>query len=132
MNNTGAICMECGWTGKAGESHLCNPVTFGKGPAALPPRADPAELLRQSADLFEERNKQYGANYKQFGEALLLLFPARTLPKMTMPGDANRLNLTMMCLAKLQRYCHQWDQPSTDNCRDLQVYAAMLEEITKP
>lgn len=121
-------CEECGRVECRCAGHIPPPgLAF-----ALPPKADPAELLRQSADLFEERNKQYGANYKQFGEALLLLFPDRTLPKMTMPDDANRLNLTMMCLAKLQRYCHQWDQPSTDNCRDLQVYAAMLEELTKP
>lgn len=91
----------------------------------------PAQILRAAAKTFEQRNAIYGSNYKAFGEALLGLFPDRTIPEIKTADDANRLNLMMDCLCKLQRYGYGFKRGGhKDSARDLIVYAAMLEENT--
>jgi len=92
----------------------------------------PPNLLRAAAALFEQRNAQYGDTYRRYGSLLVSLFPAGGVPPITTPEEAIRLNLIMMCLAKLQRYAHNFeDGGHLDSVRDLQVYGAMLEENTK-
>lgn len=94
--------------------------------------ATPPVLLREAAALFEERNGQYGDSYKRYGNLLVALFPANGVPATKTPEDAIRLNMVMMCLAKLQRYAHNFSAGGhRDSAKDLQVYAAMLEEHTK-
>lgn len=92
----------------------------------------PSSLLREAAELFEERNAQYGSGYLRYGGLLMALFPEGGVPGAKTPAEAIRLNLIMMCLAKLQRYAHNFGTGGhKDSARDLQVYGAMLEENTK-
>lgn len=98
------------------------------------PAQMPGDRLRSAADLFDQKNAEYGANYKQFGDAFLSLFPKGRFPVIESAEDANRLHLVVMALGKLQRYCHRWNDPrgatAMDSLRDLQVYAAILENVS--
>src|SRR5687768_12953353 len=88
----------------------------------------PPNLLRAAACLFEDRNAEYGDTYRRYGRLLIALFPEGGIPTIDTPEDATRFNLIMMCLAKLQRYAHNFkNNGHKDSARDLQVYAAMLE-----
>lgn len=92
----------------------------------------PSALLRAAADVFEERNRQYGNGYKRYGSLLMALFPEGGVPAANTSEEATRMNMIMMCLAKLQRYAHNFKTGGhKDSAKDLQVYAAMLEEHTK-
>lgn len=89
------------------------------------------ELLVEAAETFKQRNTVYGASYQRYGALLKAAFPADGVPALTNEVDMLRLNLLMMCLAKLQRYAHNFKRGGhQDSVRDLQVYAAMLEEAT--
>lgn len=91
----------------------------------------PPEILEEAAQTYRERNKLYADNYKQFGELLLWLFPGGRIPPIGSVQEANRLNLIINCLCKLQRYAYQFKQGGhKDSAHDLIVYAAMLEEMT--
>jgi len=91
----------------------------------------PAQLLRAAAKTFEQRNALYKNNYKNIGTALLFLFPDQTIPEIKNADDANRLNLIIDCLGKLQRYCYNFKQGGhKDSARDLTVYGSMLEGET--
>ena len=88
--------------------------------------------MSAGARTFQQRNKLYGNNYQRFGAALLALFPDGCIPIIVNEADANRLNLIINCLCKLQRYAHQFHQGGhQDSAHDLMVYAAMLEEATQ-
>lgn len=92
----------------------------------------PAELLDAGAATFRERNAIYGDNYKRMGTLMLALFPDSVIPQVSTPSDANRLNLIIDCLGKLQRYAHNFHAGGhRDSAHDLMVYAAMLQEATK-
>ena len=90
----------------------------------------PADRLRRAADLFESRNAVYGSNYQRQGEALLALFPPGGIPAITTLAEANRLHVYVACVTKLMRYAHNFKSGHLDSARDLQVYAAFLEEMT--
>jgi len=90
------------------------------------------ENLEAALDLYRERNAVYKDNYKCMGRLLLALFPEGGVPAITSEEDANRLNIIIDCLGKLQRYAFQFAEGGhRDSARDLIVYAAMLEEVTK-
>lgn len=92
--------------------------------------ATPADLLRDAAALFEERNADYGNNYERMGAILMAIFPDG-IPAIITVEDANRLNLMIDCLGKLSRYAHNFSRGGhLDSVRDLVVYAAMLESKT--
>lgn len=86
------------------------------------------ELLRDGATTYEERQKQYGENYKHYGEVMLGLFPNGLVIRDE--GDWNRLGLIHNCVTKLGRYCNNITTGHKDSAHDLMVYAAMLEEMT--
>lgn len=90
----------------------------------------PAERLRAAALLFEDRDAVYGSNYQRQGAALLALFPEGGIPAITNEAEANRLHVFVACVTKLMRYAHNFKEGHLDSARDLQVYAAMLEEFT--
>lgn len=92
----------------------------------------PDELLVDNAQLFRERNALYGSNYLRFPRALLALFPGGIIPAITNEGDASRLQIVIQILNKLTRYAEMLTRGGhKDSARDIQVYAAMLEEQTK-
>jgi hypothetical protein len=89
----------------------------------------PAQL-RLAAEIYEERNKLYGDNYKRQGYLFFSLFPSgldiRTIE------EANRLATLNQVLAKITRYCEQFQNGGhEDSLNDLIVYAAMLIELDK-
>lgn len=99
------------------------------GSEILRPR--PADLLRDSAALFEKRNADYGDSYRRAGRLIAALFPEGGVPSLTTPDEILRYNTLLMCASKLQRYAHNLKAGGhLDSARDLQVYAAMLEEAT--
>jgi hypothetical protein len=99
------------------------------GSEILRPR--PADLLRDSAALFEKRNADYGDSYRRAGHLTAALFPEGGVPSLTTPKEMLRYNTILMCASKLQRYAHNLKAGGhLDSARDLQVYAAMLEEAT--
>ena len=96
---------------------------------AKPPTAP--DLLDAGAATFRERNRIYGNNYQRMGALMLALFPEGGIPEVITPEDANRLNLLIDCLGKLQRYAFSFHRGGhRDSAHDLMVYAAMLEEMT--
>lgn len=89
----------------------------------------PAQLLQRSADLFQRRNAEYGANYQRIGALILALFPEGGVPAMTTAEEVGRFAHLLQAANKLQRYAHSFTKGGhLDSARDLQVYAAMLEE----
>lgn len=99
-----------------------------------PPRLAPNALgnLHRAAETFRDRNRTYGGNYKRMGALILALFPPGGVPEITTEAEANRLNLMIDCLGKLQRYAYAFHKGGhRDSAHDLIVYAAMLEEETQ-
>lgn len=88
----------------------------------------PDQHLKELANLFQERNKQYGSNYLQFEIVLRALFPNGIIA--TCPGEAGRLILVMHLITKLTRYTQnmQHGKGHKDSLDDLAVYAMMLQE----
>jgi len=88
----------------------------------------PSELLKQAADLFEQRGQVYGENYKSFGPVMAALFPSG-LP-LHGPEDFNRLGVFVQIVAKISRYAHNFEGGGhDDSLADLSVYAAMLRSL---
>jgi hypothetical protein len=88
------------------------------------------ELLRAAAATYEQRNKLYGDNYKEFGGIMVAMFPDG-LPVIKTFEQHNRFALFVMCLMKLTRYAQaiKRGEAHQDSAHDLVVYAAMLEEL---
>lgn len=88
----------------------------------------PTDSLRAAADIYEERNKLYGDNYKQFGEWVAKLFPLGV--GLLSEEDFNRFGVLTQILSKLGRYCQNFEQGGhDDSLDDLAVYAMMLKEL---
>lgn len=97
----------------------------------LPEDRNAADILDEGASTYRQRNKIYGDNYKRMGTLMLALFPDGAVPPCETEEDANRLNLLIDCLGKLQRYAYNFHVGGhKDSAHDLMVYAAMLEEMT--
>jgi hypothetical protein len=87
-----------------------------------------AEMLNQAADLFEQRDKEYGSCYKIFGSWVSNLFPEGITLKTE--SDYTRFGLLVQIFSKLQRYCNNFNNAGhPDSLKDLSVYATMLLEI---
>lgn len=90
------------------------------------------ELLRDGAELYAERNKTYGDNYKLNGHMMALLFP-KGIPAMDAEGW-NQFGVWFMIFTKAQRYAQGFqpgaEQRHNDTAKDVKVYGAMLEELT--
>lgn len=89
-----------------------------------------AEIMRNMAKTFEERNAIYGSAYKNYGIVMTGLFPdGLTLRSV---DDWNRFGLLSMIVSKLNRYASNLVVGGhADSAHDMAVYAAMLEELTK-
>jgi hypothetical protein len=86
------------------------------------------DLLRASADMYEERNKTYGDSYKEFGPIMSAFFPDGIA--LDHHQDMNRHAILTMMMAKLQRYCNNFHKGGhKDSLIDLSTYSAMLNEL---
>ena len=102
-----------------------------KLPAKEPNRANVPDLLRGAAQTYEERQKTYGSNYKDFGKVMTSLFPKG----ITLDSEEAwvKVGLLLNSVTKLARYCGSMQQGLSghaDSAHDLSVYASMLEEVT--
>lgn len=88
------------------------------------------EILREGADIFEERHKMYGDNYKNFGKIMSGLFPDGISIESGDWDSLMRLGLVLNCVTKLARYTNNIQTGHQDSAIDLSVYAAMLREVT--
>jgi hypothetical protein len=107
------VCGECGYNFRSSGKFV---------PAAL----------RECADIYEERNKVYGDNYKNFGAVWLALFPdgISTTSAEDPVSACNRLGVLIQVVSKLTRYCAQFNNGGhADSLTDLAVYAIMLQEL---
>lgn len=86
------------------------------------------DMLRQSAQTYEERNKLYGDNYKRFGPVMELLFPKGI--ELISDDDHNRFGVFVQIVSKLTRYAESFRAGGhDDSLLDMTVYATMLREL---
>jgi len=87
-----------------------------------------AEDLRQAAQLFEERNAQYGDAYIVVGKVLHELFPKGIA--LNSPEDHARMHLLGWTVGKLTRYAANFSKGGhEDSLKDASVYTAMLRNL---
>jgi len=87
----------------------------------------PDERLAAAADLFRERNRQYGGNYTKFGPVMASMFPDGII--LRGEEELGRLVLFAHLLTKLTRYAQNMDRGGhEDSLDDMSVYAMMLAE----
>lgn len=87
------------------------------------------EELKKAAELYEQRNKQYGDSYKRFGPMMQALMLEVTLKT---PSDFGRFALLNFIVSKLHRYVNNWDKGGhEDSLSDISVYTQMLKELDK-
>jgi hypothetical protein len=87
------------------------------------------DLLRAAAATYEERNRLWGDNYKDFGAVMVALLPGGVELETT--DQWNRFGLFMHVMNKVTRYAQNINcGGNVDSAHDLSVYAAMLEELT--
>lgn len=99
-------------------------------PDAINQTATVPASLHALGDLYEERNKLYGDNYKKFGNVMSAMFPEG----MTLRGadDFNRIGLFVQVVSKIGRYAEQFDKDGhEDSLDDLAVYSQMLAEVDR-
>lgn len=92
-----------------------------KGTKSVPQR------LADLGALFEERNKLYGDNYKNFGKVLVGMFPQGI--SLFTEQEFNRFALLVQIMHKTTRLAQGLkDGVHQDSCDDLSVYSQMLAE----
>lgn len=88
----------------------------------------PAQHMRESADVQESRNAEYGAAYKRHGPAVAALFPEGVT--LTTADDHNRFAVLTLIIGKLTRYCGSFSKGGhEDSLTDTIAYTAMLKEV---
>lgn len=86
------------------------------------------QALADLGKLYEDRNAQYGSNYKFFGYVLSGMFPDGITLKT--PEQFNRFALFLNVVHKCTRYARAMpDEGHADSCDDICVYSAMLNEV---
>ena len=87
-----------------------------------------AEMLLESARLYNERNKEYGDNYKEHGDVMLGLFGDGVV--LTNVDAFNRFAILVHIVTKLSRYTENFTNGGhNDSLKDSAVYATMRREL---
>ena len=88
----------------------------------------PSDLLKSAANLFEQKNTEYGNSYKYFGKIMMSLFPDGL--KLETEKDFTRFSVLNITLSKIDRYCKNFTKGGhKDSLDDIMVYCAMLNEV---
>jgi len=96
--------------------------------ARAPVAQSPEVTLREAADIFEERNEQYGDSYHRIGELMIVLFPNGITLRDA--NDFNRFCVAMLMVSKIDRYFANYDSGGhRDSLVDNAVYSTMLAEL---
>lgn len=86
------------------------------------------EQLRKAAEIYEERNKKYGDNYKNFGNVMMGLFPDGVT--ISNAEDWDRMGIFVQMASKFTRYAPNFATGGhADSLDDLAVYTMMLQEL---
>lgn len=86
------------------------------------------EMLRESAETYEQRNLLYGDNYKKFGWVMAALFPEGMIIRSV--DDWNRIGTFIQVMSKVTRYSQNFGAGGhDDSVLDISVYTAMLREL---
>jgi hypothetical protein len=88
-------------------------------------RAD--KVLEHAAELYRQRQAEYGDSYNHTGWVLDTLFS----DGITLNGnqDFARFAVLVMQVTKMCRYVQNWSQPHGDSMFDNSVYSAIMNEI---
>lgn len=87
------------------------------------------EMLREAAEIYEQRSKVYGDNYKHFGYAMAAIFQQKPVV-LTTPDDHNRFGVLVQAVSKITRYAQNFSSGGhKDSLDDAAVYAMMLQEL---
>lgn len=102
--------------------------TFGFPAQILKASEKPAhktvpEILREMADTFEERNKQYSDNYLSVAPFIKELFPGGVPAGLV---ETDRWHLFELLVVKMTRFARS-ELTHIDSIHDAAVYAAMIE-----
>lgn len=85
--------------------------------------------LHKKAELFAERNKLYGDNYKRFGKIMSLILAGQTIDTND-ERALNRLGILFQIVAKITRYGENFSRGGhDDSLDDNSVYSMMLKEL---
>lgn len=88
----------------------------------------PAQHMRDSADVQESRNAEYGSAYKRHGPAIAPLFPEGV--ELKTAEDHTRFAILTLMFGKLTRYVGSFANGGhEDSLTDLIAYTAMLKEV---
>lgn len=88
-----------------------------------------SDILRAMADTFDERNSEYGDNWKMTGELLRVLFP-HGLPIHNTAVSFQFYHLFFLIIVKLSRFVISGCK-HLDSLHDMAVYCAMCEKILR-
>lgn len=88
------------------------------------------ELLKDAAELFTEKGKEYGDSYKRAGDIYSAFFQNGI--ELKTAEDFARFNTFSLCVMKMNRYAENLTKGGhLDSAKDLSVYAAILEWRTE-
>lgn len=88
------------------------------------------DALRDLGNLYAERNKLYGSNYKFFGNILHGIFPDGIT--LNGPEEFNRFALFLQLVHKISRYARSMPKNGhEDSLDDTSVYAQLLQEYDR-
>lgn len=86
------------------------------------------QALTDAADIYRERNKTYGDNYKIHGKVLDVMFPEGVA--LDTVDDHNRFAVFSLLVCKLTRYANMWKRGGhVDSLDDITVYSQILQEL---
>ena len=87
-----------------------------------------SERLKAAAELFEQRDREYGSVYKDYGKLMAAYFP-NGLTLQT-ESDFARFGIFNMICSKTNRYAFNFNKGGhKDSLEDTTVYAQMLREL---
>jgi len=90
-----------------------------------------SQELKLKAQLFSDRHKIYGDNYKRFGEILSLLLQGQFLD-ITNFKHMSRLGIFVQIVGKMTRYGENFERGGhDDSLDDISIYAMMLKELDR-
>lgn len=88
------------------------------------------EELKKAIKVQEEREKVYGQNYVVHGDVMLALFPDGV--NLKTKEEHRRFGVLTQIVGKLTRYANQFSNGGhRDSAKDMIVYSALLEKLTK-
>ncbi len=89
---------------------------------------DAAKILRDGAEIYESRSKEYGQSYLIVGKVMVDIFPNGIA--LETEDDFTRFHLFEWTVGKLVRYASQFSSGGhKDSIVDASVYSAILASV---